>query len=95
MRSIVDSTADFERWLASQTALVPEDLEVKHRRMAEDLFPFLRAIFYRWAEVWPIVCAELDKSLQLLGVGDLQTVRVGTGQIIEELRLFRYTFIFI
>ena len=78
MRSIVDSTADFERWLASQTALVPEDLEVKHQRMAEDLFPFLRATFYRWAEVWPIVCAELDKGLQLLGVGDLHVQNFGT-----------------
>ena len=27
--------------------------------MAEAAFPFLRATFYRWMQVWPEACADL------------------------------------
>ncbi len=33
----------YEAWLASRVTLIPADLELKHRRMAESPFPFLRA----------------------------------------------------
>lgn len=78
MKSIVESTAAFEQWLAARTAPVRDDLKVKHRKMATDPFQFLRATFYRWAEVWPVVCAEWEKSLRLLGVGDLHIQNFGT-----------------
>ena len=29
------------------------DLDLKHRLMAADVFSFLRATFYRWAQLWP------------------------------------------
>ncbi len=47
------ATRKYETWLAKRITVVKEDLELKHARMAEDAFQFLRATFYRWAQVWP------------------------------------------
>ena len=44
--NIVKATARYEDWLKSHTELVEADLRLKHRRMAESVFPFLRATFY-------------------------------------------------
>lgn len=78
MKSIIESTTAFEQWLDGQTAVVKDDLKVKHRKVATDPFQFLRATFYRWTEVWPVVCAQWEKSLHLLGVGDLHIQNSGT-----------------
>ena len=52
--------------------LIAADLKVKHARMRESFFAFLRATFYRWVEVWPNVCKELQTAPTVLGVGDLR-----------------------
>src|SRR5208282_6274259 len=50
----------------------------KHRNRADALFPFLRATFYRWMQVWPEVCPELASAPRLLAVGDLHVENFGT-----------------
>src|SRR5262249_32491221 len=42
------------------------------------LFPFLRATYYRWAEVWPNVCRDLVSAPEALSVGDLHVENFGT-----------------
>lgn len=75
---IKQSTAAYEAWLAKKIPLLAEDLKLKHQRMAEGAFPFLRATFYRWAQLWPEVCPDLLKLPIVLGVGDLHVENFGT-----------------
>ena len=74
----VESTRRFDRWLAQRLQLVSRDLRLKHRRMAEDAFFFMRASFYRWAQVWPEECAALRSAPRVLGIGDLHVENFGT-----------------
>ncbi len=46
--------------------------------MAESPFPFLRATFYRWVQLWPQMCPELAIAPAVLGVGDLHVENFGT-----------------
>src|SRR5216683_7916497 len=75
---IVEATADFERWLAKRIPLVRQDIVAKHAHMAEAPFPFFRATFYRWLQLWPEVCAHLAKAPAVLAVGDLHVENLGT-----------------
>jgi uncharacterized protein (DUF2252 family) len=77
-RSVVRATRDFEAWLASQVSVVKPDLQRKHKLMAEDGFSFLRATFYRWAELFPILCSKLVSAPKVLAVGDLHVENYGT-----------------
>src|SRR6201997_4230821 len=81
--SIVAATLDLERWKAQQISIVRGDLVLKHRMMAEAVFPFLRSTFYRWAQLWPIVCPELARAPQVLAVGDLHVENFGTWRDLE------------
>jgi hypothetical protein len=72
------STEQYETWLASLIPLISADLEEKHEKMREAVFPFLRATFYRWAQTFPEVCKELEQSQRVLGVGDLHVENFGT-----------------
>jgi hypothetical protein len=76
--NIVKATADFEPWVAKQVQIVSADLSLKHRHMAEAVFPFLRATFYRWAQLWPEICPELSRAPRVLVVGDLHVENFGT-----------------
>jgi len=76
--NIQQATERYEAWLKSRLALIPADLELKHQRMAESPFPFLRATFYRWAERWPEVCPDLAAAPPVLAVGDLHVDNFGT-----------------
>jgi hypothetical protein len=51
--------------------------------MAEAVFPFLRATFYRWMQIWPEVCPDLAKAPRVLAVGDLHVENFGTWRDIE------------
>lgn len=75
---IKQATEAYEAWLAKRITLIPADLELKHERMAESPFPFLRATFYRWSQRWPEVCPELTAAPQALSVGDLHIENFGT-----------------
>ena len=46
--------------------------------MKAAIFPFLRATYYRWAQLWPEICPELAKGPQVLAVGDLHVENFGT-----------------
>ncbi len=74
----IEATRAFDRWLGRRLQILPADLRLKHRRMGDDPFSFLRATFYRWAETWPRVCDELTRAPQVLGVGDLHVENFGT-----------------
>ena len=71
-------TRAYEAWLASFGPVVADDLLAKHKAMSEDLFPFLRATFYRWCRLWPQVCPELERAPAVLAVGDLHVENFGT-----------------
>ena len=71
-------TARYEEWLATRLTIVTPDLELKHSLMASALFPFLRATYYRWAQIWPEVCRELAGAPEVLAVGDLHVENFGT-----------------
>src|SRR6266702_993874 len=68
--NIFKATADFERWLAKRLPIVRQDIALKHQHMAEAAFPFFRATFYRWLQLWPDVCPDLAKAPSVLAVGD-------------------------
>jgi len=81
--NIVKATRRFEEWLGRHTKVVKPDLRLKHQRMAEGAFPFLRATFYRWMQVWPEVCPDLARAPHVLAVGDLHVENFGTWRDIE------------
>jgi uncharacterized protein (DUF2252 family) len=81
--NIVKATRHYEDWLGRHTTLVKADLRLKHQRMAKAAFPFLRATFYRWVQIWPEVCPGIAKAPHLLAVGDLHIENFGTWRDIE------------
>jgi hypothetical protein len=81
---IAEATRAYEAWVAKELArsglapVVP-DLARKHRRMAKDgAFAFLRATYYRWAQLWPLRCVGLARAPRVLAVGDLHLENFGT-----------------
>ncbi len=81
--NVVKATRQFEEWLAHRTDIVQRDLRLKHVNMKDGVFPFLRATFYRWAQIWPDVCPELAKGPHVLAVGDLHVENFGTWRDVE------------
>src|ERR1700730_6580900 len=73
-----EASRAYERWLGERVPLVRGDLALKHRLMSQDVFSFLRATFYRWAQLWPHVCDELADAPAVLAVGDLHLENFGT-----------------
>lgn len=80
---IVKATREYEAWLGSHIRLLPADLRRKHQAMAEDVFPFLRATFYRWMQLWPEVCPKEARAPRVLAVGDLHVENFGTWRDVE------------
>ena len=76
--NVFQATAGFEQWLAKKLPIVRQDLQIKHKSMAEAAFPFFRATFYRWLQLWPQVCPDLAKAPSLLSIGDLHIENFGT-----------------
>ena len=83
MMGIVKATREYEAWLGKHIRLLPADLRKKHQAMAQDLFPFFRATFYRWMQLWPKVCADDAQAPRVLAVGDLHVENFGTWRDIE------------
>jgi len=81
--AVVDANASYERWLGAHLRLLPGDLRRKHAAMAEGVFPFLRATFFRWAQRWPAICPEVTGAPEVLAVGDLHVENFGTWRDIE------------
>src|SRR5215831_13370979 len=81
--NIVKSTRQFEEWLARHTHVIQSDLRLKHAKMKLSAFLFLRGTYYRWAQLWPEVCADQCKAPRVLAVGDLHVENFGTWRDIE------------
>jgi len=76
--NIRQATSVYEHWLRERMPLLDADLRLKHQRMAESSFPFLRATFYRWVQLWPRICPELARTPRVLGIGDIHVENFGT-----------------
>jgi len=83
MDNIHESTNRYERWLAGHMRLVAPDLELKHARMREAVFPFMRATFYRWCQVWREVAGDEGGAARVEAVGDLHLENFGTWRDVE------------
>ena len=81
--NIVKATKKYESWLARRIPILAADLKLKHREMAAAAFPFLRATFYRWAQIWPEACRDAARAPVVLAVGDLHVENFGTWRDIE------------
>jgi hypothetical protein len=75
---IHSATDAYETWLAKHTPLVAADRELKHAEMAEHVFPFLRATYYAWVDLWIETCPDLADAPRLLAVGDLHVENFGS-----------------
>ncbi len=82
-QAIVDATRSYERWLGARLKLRRDDLDYKHDQMAADTFSFLRASFYRWAQLWPEELPELSEAPRVMSVGDLHVENFGTWRDVE------------
>lgn len=80
---ILQATRSYESWLAGHTSPVRADLRIKHERMAESPFIFLRGTFYRWIQEWPRLCPRLLDAPRVLSVGDLHVENFGTWRDVE------------
>lgn len=60
------------------TPIIEADLRAKHIVMRGDAFAFFRGTYYRWAQQWPKICAELCGTPTVLAVGDLHIGSYGT-----------------
>jgi hypothetical protein len=81
--NVVKATRHYEEWLAHRTPLIKKDLQLKHSRTKLAVFPFLRATYYRWAQLWPEVCPDLAKAPRVVAVGDLHVENFGTWRDVE------------
>jgi hypothetical protein len=75
---IFTATKSYEAWISAQTPLIPQDVKLKHREMREEAFAFLRATYYRWAQMLPKACPKLAHDPAALAVGDLHVENFGT-----------------
>ncbi|MEO9320715.1 MAG: DUF2252 family protein [Nitrososphaera sp.] len=78
LRSIVQSTLEYEEFLRRSILLVEDDLTLKHIRMRESKFLFFRATYYRWAELFPKLFPKLMDVPRLACVGDVHVENFGT-----------------
>jgi hypothetical protein len=76
--NILTATKDFEIWMRRHIAVVPTQLSDKHKLMTKSPVQFLRGTFYRWAQLFPEVCPELNQAPAVLAIGDLHIASFGT-----------------
>src|SRR5262245_28352296 len=76
--NLAKATAKYEAWLGGRLRLLQDDLAFKHEQMRLGPFPFLRATYYRWAQIWRDVCGGAAKAPEVLAVGDLHVENFGT-----------------
>jgi hypothetical protein len=76
--NIERATRSYERWMRRCAKVIEADVADKHRRMKWDPFLFFRGTFYRWAQLWPEICAEEAQAPRVVAVGDLHVGSFGT-----------------
>jgi hypothetical protein len=77
------ATVGYERWLAAYMPLVEADLALKHARMRQALFPFMRGTFYRWCQLWHTLAPHEQRLARVGAVGDLHLENFGTWRDVE------------
>jgi hypothetical protein len=79
------STTEYEAWLRNELAgdLVEKDLEKKHDKMKDSAFVFLRATYWRWAQIIFEVCPDLSNAPGVLAVGDIHVENFGTWRDVD------------
>src|SRR6516162_3748800 len=80
---IAKASARYEEWLSGHLRILEDDLGRKHEEMRAAVFPFLRATYYRWAQVWTEHCPEEARAPEALAVGDLHVENFGTWRDLE------------
>lgn len=80
---ISKATERYEAWLSRHLRIHEDDLAKKHEAMRLAVFPFLRATYYRWAQIWAEHCPEEARAPNALAVGDLHVENFGTWRDIE------------
>lgn len=80
MTTIQQSTGTYETWLRAQLGadVVEADLDKKHRKMKSGGFAFLRATYWRWAEIVFDLCPDLATAPVVLAIGDTHLENFGT-----------------
>jgi len=81
--NIHKATERYESWLGRHLRLIQGDLDLKHKEMRAEPFPFLRATYYRWAQVFPKICPGLARAPKALAVGDLHVENFGTWRDVD------------
>jgi hypothetical protein len=77
------ATQRYERWLGRHLRIIEDDLAFKHAQMRSAPFPFMRATYYRWAQIWGQTCGAAADAPTILAVGDLHVENFGTWRDIE------------
>ena len=75
---ILKATERYEAWLGRHLKILEHDLALKHEAMRDAPFLFLRATYYRWAQIWAGICQEATLAPAVLAVGDLHVENFGT-----------------
>jgi uncharacterized protein (DUF2252 family) len=81
MEDIRRATRRYEQWLGGLIPLVRADVRLKHARMREGPFFFMRATFYRWCQLWRArdkELGEVGRAAPVVAVGDLHLENFGT-----------------
>lgn len=81
---IFKATRKYEKFLSKFLEVVADDLKVKQEKLAADPFVFLRGTFYRWMQLWPVVCKKEAAAPIVLSVGDLHAANFGTWRDAER-----------
>jgi hypothetical protein len=63
-QEIVESSRQYSRFLEKNLVrpVVKRDLAFKHQSMAADSFQFLRATFFRFIQLWPVLLPGLSAA---------------------------------
>src|ERR1035437_5784087 len=76
--NIERANASYESWMRKCTVIIASHLRAKHEQMKENPFQFLRGTYFRLAQLWPSICADLCRAPKVLAVGDLHVNSFGT-----------------
>ena len=83
METIVAPTRRYEHRMRGCMSVVEAALREKHDEMRRNVFAFLRGTYYRWAQLWPMICPDLVLASRVLALGDLHVGRFGTWRDVE------------
>lgn len=79
----IETNARYEIWLNKQFSVIESDIVLKHQRMKESPFMFLRASFFRWCMLWQKNMQGFKNAPKILAIGDLHIENYGTWRDLE------------